>query len=501
MGGRGLLIPSALVLWAAASLTFAADPIAEQEGAPLPYGTVRVARPTILWRVRVAKASRVTSAALQLDGAQIRADYDVDRAALLYRPSRPLEPGLHNVAAQIVIDGRQVVEQKWRFNITPDALADIPPTDDFQQQILLAANRVRAALKLQPLVLDRHLCVAAAAHAEFAGNGTGGSFHIEAPGRPGFTSAHPQDRAVAFGYGGFFRAEVGTTIPQPEAAMAGWMEAVYHRLPFLDPSARDLGVGRSAPRSRETWTGASIGSPRGGYAGESTVVTYPADGQTSVPVVFRGLEQPSPLRIHPGVKPVITGYIVSLSAFSVPQRRLSRVIANLADGRGADVPCYLNSPANDDQLTNAAFLIPREPLEPESTYTAEITAEIPGDEPISRRWKFTTDDGMGHRWRMWSLKATRVRDRAGHAATVSLSMFAVLDADTPPTYPCRLRIKDVRGTEVVQDVPAVGPSGGRRRTVNVRLKAPARLVTLTPIRKGVEDPGWAQSIQLDSDLD
>src|SRR5262249_52469612 len=68
------------------------------------------------------------------------------------------------------------------------------------------------------------------------------------------------------------------------------------------------------------------------------------------------------------------------------------VTARLVDGQGKEVDFWVSTPEkplNPNKPLRSIYLVPREPLNPETTYEVTISAEVLG-EPWNRSWKFTT---------------------------------------------------------------------------------------------------------------
>ena len=280
-----------------------------------------------------------------------------------------------------------------------------PPTATAQQvAALLQVNRFRAATGLDPVDEDEALNKAAQAHAEFIVKNcanyaaTGLSPHEEDPSWPGFTGVNFWDRVAHAGYsGGFGGAEVIAFENNPTAAVTGWMNTLYHRLPITDPATVEVGYGNAGigggqPCSMPMLKKADVMDTATGPVVNDQVVLYPPDGAMAVPTSFDGYESPQPPP-PPGGFP--SGYIVTVqfakaTGFRVTHHEIlengetplpHRFLAPYADpDAGVD---------RDQLLGNALALYTHRPLSPNTEYTVTISL-VRGGEQKELRWSFKT---------------------------------------------------------------------------------------------------------------
>lgn len=119
--------------------------------------------------------------------------------------------------------------------VLPTAATAAP--DAVAQDMLARLNDIRAAERLQPLVLDRRLMAAADDHAQYLST-TGDVGHR---GRNGDDLAARLDE---FGYRYRAGAEnVAAGQPSVQDVVADWMDSAGHRKNILLPQVQDLGVG------------------------------------------------------------------------------------------------------------------------------------------------------------------------------------------------------------------------------------------------------------------
>jgi hypothetical protein len=221
--------------------------------------------------------------------------------------------------------------------------------------------------------------------------------HFEIPGSPGFTGITPSDRARAGGYerrpGQLFESiseAVGGGRSVTEA-VTELFDAPYHREAFLAPGAPDLGVGVTTLGKGYKRVVLDVGGRQDGQS----VLVYPVDGQRNVPVSWHNAEHPDPLRMHTRERTI--GYPITLfhGVGMAGRDEIQLVRATLATEQGRPVACFVNSGDNDVHLQNGVILLPRRPLQPNTTYVALVEATARSGlfrsrRDLSRQWRFTT---------------------------------------------------------------------------------------------------------------
>ncbi len=280
------------------------------------------------------------------------------------------------------------------------------PANDWERSVLRTANYYRRLMGLPYLRWDRRLAQAARLHSDFRSRhwGTDNSGpHNETPGLFGFTGSEPQQRMIAAGFhNGRSHFECMTYNDQSaEQLVTDLFLSFYHGAPFRDPNMRFIGAGLSQK-------GEGIIRPGIGTfdfvatANTSQIVLYPVPDQTNVPSNGRMGEIPDFLRMHReqkiarienGVKiveqPDLIGTLISYEYYGQGKVQVSR--ATVANSKNIEVPCWKNTPANDDQMrTSSIYLIPKNRLKRNETYTVTVTAVSSTGEDVSRSWKFTT---------------------------------------------------------------------------------------------------------------
>lgn len=353
---------------------------------PAPVGVLYVARPTITWKVwPTDKALRVTRVALSVNGVrQPGAIYSEAQRAVVYVCDRPLLPGDYRVSCQIQFARTQpTAPREWTFTVASDAVADLPAPTSEQQDALSLANEYRRLLGLPDFVMDARLCAAAGAHSEYMDRNEQIG-HAQQAGRVGFVARRSWERMAAFGYAGGSYENVEYGSPTRSSALQGLFDAPYHRIPFLQPGAPVFGAGFAGKATTVLF----------GTTEDEATICYPFDGQRNVPTHWDGNETPNPLRVHGAQGRGPIGYPITLAYFS-PAKTFPRVVSAtlVAVQTGATVPCWINTPENDDFLKCAVVILPKSPLQPRTAYQVIVRCAAQtgaGAQSVSRTWRFTT---------------------------------------------------------------------------------------------------------------
>jgi uncharacterized protein YkwD len=276
---------------------------------------------------------------------------------------------------------------------TPAALSSCaaPPSgsSDKAIQAWTTLNQTRLAAGVGCMNMVTALNTSALAHCNYnaanAKNQTCTSDpHGEMMSCTGFTGATAQAREVAAGYPqALAYTEVATTFGNnPVAAVPGWIDTVWHRIPLLDPWTVDMGYGGAVGCD-------VIDIGRGmSTVPANTVVVYPYNGQTDVPPTFSGLEGPAP-------PPPPDGW-PSAYPISIYAQRLS-VTEHVLTKDGDNTPIdHLWLDANSSQVssglkgyfTDTAFLYGA-PFELSTKYHVKIVGTHTGG-ALNAEWTFTT---------------------------------------------------------------------------------------------------------------
>lgn len=252
--------------------------------------------------------------------------------------------------------------------------------DDLGARMLGRVNAYRKDAGLNPVTLDADLSRACLGHAQYLVKNLKSfsppnlNVHEEDPKLPGYSAAgHKAAQNSVIALGG-----------DPLEAVDGWMGTLFHRLPILDPDLRKIGVGYA--RAKEGWfTLMDTASGKG----TDQVVIFPVDGQKNVALEFVGPEYPNPIPREGEGKPA--GFPITAS---FPQSVLvQNVTASLKDAGGKEVAAWLSSPEKPSvpggYQRNTLCLIPKSPLQPNTTYRVTFTAKL-NEKDWQRSWSFTT---------------------------------------------------------------------------------------------------------------
>jgi uncharacterized protein YkwD len=267
-----------------------------------------------------------------------------------------------------------------------------------QKNALWWVNTFRARAGLGPLDEKSSLNTAATAHASYVLHNSdlyekqGLSVHEEDPNRKGFTGVRFWERMENAEYNGSAFREVIAYQARPSAAVAHWMETVYHRLPLIHPAGRHLGYGHAAAGEFRINV-LDIGT---GDADPLTIpdgVAWPAPGARDVARSWDGLESPQPPEPIDGYP---SGPVISLTFGPIKTIEVTHhEIVDLDQDR-AVLAHVLLTPNNDPNLKgeSSIALYTNNPLAPGHSYEVILKGFVDGQE-FSRNWRFTTRADVG----------------------------------------------------------------------------------------------------------
>jgi hypothetical protein len=348
-------------------------------GAYGPRNEVRVARPTFRWEVwSNDPAAAVRGAEFTLDGQTFTGTYDHALRCVTFRPEHPLSTGPHHVICRVSFNNDNHYDRTWDVKVSTSPMQTLPPPDAGQLEALAAVNEIRRRYELPPARLDDALDFAALSHSKYlALNQTTG--HAEESGKQGFSGASGRDRVSALGWPGGSWEDVSYGAKSPHESVADLFDAPYHRVPFLQVGTPVIGVGFSDDRFTIEF----------GQTSETGTAVSPPDGATGVPCAWHNFERPSPVRMHADASKV-TGYPIVIAHFAPGLPHLTKMFGWLTGPDTVDIPCWINTPLNDDSLTCAAILIPKEPLRPNTRYRVGFDGRDATGATVRRETSFTT---------------------------------------------------------------------------------------------------------------
>ncbi|MBB6053638.1 CAP domain-containing protein [Armatimonas rosea] len=343
---------------------------------PRPQGKTPLERPPLVWQMRPRGGAQLRRIQMRVNGTPIPTRYDNDTQSIVGEPSEPLPLGVLKATCEVWLSNDKGVDMEWSFTRVP-APPPAPAPDQAQQEAIAQVNRLRRAALLPDMQAQPALCLAAARHSRYLLANKLALTHEQTEGKPEFYGKDPDARAER---AGFFEScyEVIAQAPQAALSIQNLLDAPYHRAALLQPGAFAAGVGIAGDRVTLLCAQSPI----------HEVVAYPADGQLDVPTEWHDSESPDPLRAYPEA-PRVVGYPVTLHLYGITEKPDLRE-ATLTGPDGQLVPCYVNTPSNDDELDDMLLLIPKQPLLPLSSYRATLVVKEAGGRELTRSWQFTT---------------------------------------------------------------------------------------------------------------
>lgn len=345
-----------------------------------PRGALMVRKPELTWEVWADDAKSITGFDAELNGQEVPCRYDPDRRRVVATIDA-LEPGHYQAAIRVHYQGGNTHSKEWTFDVRPDALPALDAPNEDQKAAIVAANDLRRKMGLGEFVMDDRVNAASLAHAKYLeANSAFG--HEEIPGKPGFVGKTHRERLEAFGYVGTAAENIAFGSDSAADAIAGLIDAPYHRMALLQPGKLQFGCGKAG----------KVLAMACATSETPAVVMYPYDGQVGVPTAWSKPEVPDPLAIH-NLSGKKVGYVVSFAVTSSSPVQVRFDETRLQTAAGAEVPVLVNTPINDKNLTREAFLIPASPLAPNTEYVATVKVVVDrpdGPDTIAKTWRFKT---------------------------------------------------------------------------------------------------------------
>jgi hypothetical protein len=264
-------------------------------------------------------------------------------------------------------------------------------TRDIDTRALERLNSYRKAADLPLLTADPALSQPCQAHADYLMANFEAVFngrvniHDEDPKLPGYSEAGKKAAkssviAQAFGRGDTL---MGIDV---------WMASFYHRVPLLDPGLTKVGIGYSRQPDGACFL---VVDTKNGKTKpkEDRIMCYPVKDQKGVPCLFSSgfPENPNPIPDNGSSRKA--GHPITVSFFA-DRLNITGATATLKDEDGNEVPVWLSSPekpAVKGYGRNAICLIPKAPLQPNTTYEVRVACKQNGKE-WKETWKFTTGE-------------------------------------------------------------------------------------------------------------
>ncbi|CAH0119760.1 hypothetical protein PAE9249_02268 [Paenibacillus sp. CECT 9249] len=338
----------------------------------------------------------------------------------------------------LTLDIPVTVSEKVRWKTDPptspqstlDVYAGVDRTrlETHRNASLSLLNSLRGAVNVPLFKLDESLNKAAQAHANYT-TVHKSMTHIEGKDKEGFSGAMPSMRAEAFGYPNISVAEtIAPTFDEPVKATQMLIDAPLHRITLLSPSVDEVGIGVA-----DGYTVINPGTKKFGETmKDRDIVYYPYNGQKDIPTFWLANESPNPLAYY-NQQGARVGYPISISTSY--GNKLIHKSAAITEASGKAVDYYLVN-ADTKGSDEAILLIPKQPLQGNTTYTVSVSFSetnsfyeekgIPAVE-FTKSWSFTTgaDDQA----------ANRSSDRADSSTERKAGTGAEAEAEAPVQEP------------------------------------------------------------------
>lgn len=313
-------------------------------------------------------------------------------------PTTPTVPEVPNVPVP------PVVAPAPTNPVTVDPVATVPtPTYSAGSAAAVAfevLNNERSRCGFGKVAQNAQLDTAAAWHAEYLRQrfmvGEAGG-HYEDANKSGFQAVTPNERGTKAGYAGgsgefLSYAGIGTSTNVGDTLVRSLLGTIYHLAGSFD-GYRDVGVavsfadGGLNPVAALNWT---VGQPIGGAKQEPTeLLTYPCDGTTGVQPYMQG-ENPDPFAGLGFAPDSNVGQPIYVRAPA--GKTIQLLSATITSSTGQSIPVFLYHVSQDPHMmltVNQAFVIPRQGLAEEKTYTVQVQGTADGI-GFARTFSFTT---------------------------------------------------------------------------------------------------------------
>lgn len=345
---------------------------------PRPTGTIVVDRPVIEFPVWSDEGHVFTVVEAKLNGKLVPAEYDTVRKSATLKLESPLKQGKHEVEIVVLMNGRHRIARNWQFTVGEAPQTQPNLSSAFSSAVALI-DRLRAQHGLEQVRNDTRLLNAAFEHTAYMAANQRLS-HTQTS-LNNFTGRDLRSRVSRFGFYEGVSEVIGFTTEGGLKTIEQLFHAPYHRISFLKPGMVRIGGAIEGP-----YACVLFGSPT-----KSELVMSPANGMTSVPTTWINTETPNPLRNQVIGKTV--GYPIVIADFSVENTDPKIIVrsSTIRTESGLTVKHFVNDSSNDDHASNAALLIPAEPLQKGTTYT--VSVDLTTSSGLSRQeWTFKTDN-------------------------------------------------------------------------------------------------------------
>lgn len=169
---------------------------------------------------------------------------------------------------------------------------------------------------------------------------------------------------------------------KPHEAINGWLATFYHRIPLLQPSLKEIGIGCYEKNGYIVTLIDCISGTTGENA--QAVVSYPGNLQKEVPLKM-GPENPDPV----GEK---GEYGFPITIYFTQNQFITQVEFVLSDSKKNPLECFVSTPgkpAADFTQWNTICAIPKKPLQPNSKYSVQLNCLV-NKMPFKKEFYFQT---------------------------------------------------------------------------------------------------------------
>ena len=302
-----------------------------------------------------------------VDGADVRVAEKPDDGLPPYPPERGVEPGASEDALKAL---ERANYYRW--------YAGVPPLD-----MLQSINNAAQA----------H-CECYAAHVDDYGSM---SPHSENASWGPPCWGELDQRMMHFGYAGMGFAEVMAFMRNPEGAVDGWIDTLYHRIPYMDASYNSCGYGLAGAGTG--WTGGNscdtmdfgtVDVDGKTYQGPEIEGIWPPPGATGIRVSFDGMESPTPIAPPTGWP---SGTIITITWSSGFSAKIHEHEIWKEGAEDAPLTHVFADSSNDPNIgSNTIAIYANKPLEHGTTYWVHLSGEKGGLD-YEKTWSFTTARG------------------------------------------------------------------------------------------------------------
>lgn len=306
----------------------------------------------------------------------------------------------------------QVIIQKYSGDPTPEQI----------NEAVNRLNQYRKAMGLSELVLDPELSKMAQAHADFY------KYHCSKD--VSFSVVHFEQKDLELyskeGDEAAQTSGLAVASTSPIHALEMLMSIPFHRLQFMNPYLKRVGVGYNGENTtcslglfvtRPEKSAPGVNPYRSSYLpqnsqapGGSSALVFPPDQSSDIPLDFnRTGENPDP---RPKNHQEITGYPISVQLLGKEAQKFKRVEeATITDANQTQVKAWVSDPlhpaieqapniyvekdkepAKNMFMSNAdsIFMLPTAPLRPQTEYSVRIVYELNDGTKRVLEWKFKT---------------------------------------------------------------------------------------------------------------